>query len=375
MAGIYIHIPFCKQACYYCDFHFSTSGRFHQEMTDALCKEIKLQQYYLGEEPIHTIYFGGGTPTLLNAMQLEQILTQVLTTFKVRDDAEVTIEANPDDLSKNKLLELKELGFNRLSIGIQSFDEDVLQFLNRAHNARESIACIEESRKAGFENISLDLIYGIPDRSNELWKKDLAQAIAFKPTHLSSYCLTIEPQTVFGKWNEKGKLKEVSDDFSAEQFDMMLLELDNAGYEQYEVSNFCLPGFESRHNSSYWKQELYLGIGPSAHSYNRINRQFNISHNKKYLQTIAQDKIPFTLDRLSKKDRINDYLLTTLRTKWGADLDRLNQDYGFDLLSKYSGYIEQLQAENLAILVNNHLVLTKKGLLLADKISADLFEI
>ncbi|MTI21252.1 radical SAM family heme chaperone HemW [Fulvivirga sp. RKSG066] len=373
MAGIYIHIPFCKQACYYCDFHFSTNQTLKAEMVNAICQELVIQKNYVEGKPIETIYFGGGTPSLLTQQQTEQILATVYDHYQVSSQPEVTLEANPDDLSEKKLNELKALGVNRLSIGIQSFDDEVLRFLNRAHDSGEAFKCIENARTVGIDNLSIDLIYAIPDRNSELWTKDLQAATNLEPSHISSYCLTIEPDTIFGRKREKGKFKDVSDDKAADQFEILINHLSEKGYEQYEVSNFCLPGRESKHNSSYWKQEAYLGVGPSAHSYNRVNRQFNVSHNKKYLDALAVNNIPFTLDALSQKDKINDYLLTTLRTKWGADLQRLKMEFGYDLLTDQADYINNLLEQQNAQVMNNHLVLSKKGLLLADLISSDLF--
>jgi len=342
-------------------------------MVDAIVSELILQKDYLGEANIHTIYFGGGTPSLLDDRQLHKILGAIYNNYEVKKSPEITLEANPDDLSRERLCSLYQLGVNRLSIGVQSFDNEVLAFLNRAHNAQEAYQCITEARNVGFKNISLDLIYAIPGRSHTQWKLDLDKALALKPEHISSYCLTIEPNTVFGRWKDKNKFTPVDDEIAAEQFEILLDVLIQNGYEQYEVSNFCLPGFESQHNSSYWKQEKYLGVGPSAHSYNLQNRQFNVSHNKKYLDSIARGQVPFTLDALTKQDQINDYLLTTLRTKWGADLQYLSRQYDYEILQNYSSYLQQLMDEKKAIIINNRLILTQQGLLLADQISADLF--
>lgn len=373
MAGIYIHIPFCKQACFYCDFHFSTNQRLKDEMVDAVATELFLQKHYLGQTNIDTIYFGGGTPSLLEDRQLQKVLGAIYDNYQVTESPEITLEANPDDLTRERLDSLYQVGVNRLSIGVQSFDNDVLAFLNRAHNAQEAQKCITEARNVGFKNISLDLIYAIPDRSHKQWEVDLSKALALKPEHISSYCLTIEPNTVFGRWQDKNKFTPVDDEIAAEQFEILLEVLNKNGYEQYEVSNFCLPGFESQHNSSYWKQEKYLGVGPSAHSYDLKNRQFNISHNKKYLDSIANGQVPFTLDELTIQDQINDYLLTTLRTKWGADLIHLARQFDYGILQNHALYIQQLIDEKKAIITDNRLILTQQGLLLADQISADLF--
>jgi len=324
-------------------------------------------------ETINTIYFGGGTPSLLTQKQIESIFNTIARNYHLAGKPEITLEANPDDLSAQKLHDLKSSGINRLSIGVQSFDDEVLKFLNRAHNAGEAKRSILEAQEIGVENISIDLIYAIPNRNDALWQKDIEHALSLRPKHISSYCLTIEPQTVFGHRANKGLLKPMDDEVEARQFEILLNELEIGGFEQYEVSNFCQPGFESKHNSSYWKQQIYLGVGPSAHSYNLENRQFNISHNKKYIDSVTNGKVPFTLDKLTREDMINDYLLTTLRTKWGADIKRLKSDFDYDLLVENRSYIDELLHNGLASLRNDCLVLSKDGLLLADKISSDLF--
>lgn len=343
------------------------------ELVKAICKELELQKNYVAGETINTIYFGGGTPSLLSQKHVESILNTISNVYTLTGSPEITLEANPDDLSAEKLHDIKSSGINRLSIGVQSFDDDVLNFLNRAHNAGEAKRSILEAQEIGIENISIDLIYAIPDRNDALWQKDIEHALSLNPKHISSYCLTIEPQTVFGHRANKGLLKPMDDEVEARQFEILLGELEIGGFEQYEVSNFCQPGFESQHNSSYWRQQIYLGIGPSAHSYNLENRQFNISHNKKYIDSIHQGKIPFTLDQLTPEDMINDYLLTTLRTKWGADLERLKSDFGYDLVGENKSYVDNLLHSGLISLENDHLILSKDGLLLADKISSDLF--
>lgn len=373
MAGIYIHIPFCKQACFYCDFHFSTNQTLQDELVHAIVQELAMQQAYVQNESIETIYFGGGTPSLLTQRQIELILNAVSKNYSLLSTPEITLEANPDDLESKKLATLNNAGINRLSIGVQSFDDEVLQFLNRAHNANEAVKAIQEAQLIGIENISVDLIYAIPHRNDELWRKDIRQALDLLPKHISSYCLTIEPKTVFGYRANKGTLEPMEDEVEARQFEILIDALQEANFEQYEVSNFCQAGFESRHNSSYWKQEIYLGVGPSAHSYDRKVRQFNISHNKKYIDSIKAGVVPFTIDQLTNEDMINDYLLTTLRTKWGANLSRMKATYAYDLMAENKTYIDHLLTHGLAIVKDEHLILTKDGLLLADKISSDLF--
>jgi oxygen-independent coproporphyrinogen III oxidase len=368
LAGIYIHIPFCKQACHYCDFHFSTNVSQVDRLVSCLNKEIEIQKDYLTES-VETIYFGGGTPSLLNKDHIMSIMAKINAVYDVRPDAEITLEANPDDLSEVKLLELKAAGINRLSIGVQSFDDEVLKFLNRAHDHNQAYESIELTRKVGFDNVTVDLIYGIPDRSHDLWENDLKKLISLNPDHISAYCLTIEPKTAFGNWLKKGKLKAVEDDYSAQQFDIMVEMLENAGYEQYEVSNFCKPTYHSKHNTAYWQQKSYLGIGPSAHSYNLVSRQYNVSNNQKYINALEEGKVPNDTEVLTKEDNINDYLLTTLRTKWGTNLNELKlMGYSID-----KRYIDKLILGENAKISDNHLILTRKGRLLADQISADLF--
>ncbi len=375
MAGLYLHIPFCKQACHYCDFHFSTNQEKKLEMIHAFIREIELQKDYLNGESINTIYFGGGTPSLLTPEELRLLMDGILKYFSVSPSTEITLEANPDDLTKEKLLQLKELGINRLSIGIQSFDDEVLQFLNRAHDSTTAEKCVELARNAGFDNISIDLIYAIPNQDHTAWTKNIEHALVLKPNHISSYSLTIEEKTAFGRWAASGKLKVMDDEFAAAQLILLVDKLEEKGFEQYEVSNFALPNFQSQHNSSYWRQQKYLGIGPSAHSYNGVSRQFNISNNHLYLKSIQENSIPATLEVLTQAEMINDYLLTTLRTSWGANLRTLEENFNYNLMIEHELYIKSLAAKGLAQIENGILILTKAGKLFADKIASDLFVI
>jgi oxygen-independent coproporphyrinogen-3 oxidase len=338
-----------------------------------MMREIEIQKSYLKDNLIETIYFGGGTPSILSAKQLSDLLNTIRVAFQVSDNAEITVEANPDDLTKEKLFQLKEAGINRLSIGIQTFDDDVLRFLNRAHDKNAAIQCMDDARKAGFKNISIDLIYAIPGQDNDMWLRNIEQAIVLNPEHISSYSLTIEEKTVFGKWSATGKLKPVIDDVAAQQLEILVEQLERAGFDQYEVSNFGKPGFYSAHNSSYWKQQPYLGIGPSAHSYNGISRQYNISNNHIYLRTLNEGKIPCEIEALTREDHVNEYLLTTLRTSWGTDLAKLKTDYQYDLKADHHEYLDKLLSQRLADINNDVFRLTKAGKLLADKIASDLF--
>ncbi|MDN5204015.1 radical SAM family heme chaperone HemW [Fulvivirgaceae bacterium BMA10] len=373
MAGIYIHIPFCKQACYYCDFHFSTNNRFVSRMVNALRKEIDLRKDYFGREPVETIYLGGGTPSMLSERDLSSVFDQLNRLFKIEDVSEITIEANPDDLTKEKLIILRDLGINRLSIGIQSFNDEVLKFMNRAHDSSQAIKCLTLAHDHGFENISIDLIYGIPQSSDAVWQADLKLAMQLAFPHISSYCLTIEEKTVFGKWVKTGKMQKANEDYAARQFEMLMDTLEENDYEQYEISNFSLQGFRSQHNSNYWKQKKYLGIGPSAHSFDGTTRQFNIPNNALYMKSIDQNHIPSTVEKLSLADQTNEYLLTSLRTSWGCELQKLKTDFGHDLIAKNKNYIHDLLEKRMIQIQDDQLTLTRQGKLLADEITANLF--
>jgi oxygen-independent coproporphyrinogen III oxidase len=342
-------------------------------MVTAIKRELTLQQSYLGGEEVETIYFGGGTPSILSAADICSILSTISGTFKISANPEVTLEANPDDLTFEKLTDFRSLGINRLSIGIQSFDDSILSYLNRPHNSAAAVQCFTTARNTGFTNISIDLIYAIPSLSEEAWEKNIARAIALEPEHISSYSLTIEKKTVFGNWLDHGKLTAVKDDDAATQLEMLTDQLTRNGFDQYEVSNFGKPGFYSRHNSSYWRQEKYLGVGPSAHSYDGTSRQFNIKNNHLYVKAIGEETIPFEREILTREDRVNDYLLTTLRTSWGCNLDTLSAKFNYNLLGEHQNYLNNLLENELAKLDKNSLQLTNKGKLLADKIASDLF--
>ena len=371
MAGLYLHIPFCKQACHYCDFHFSTDDHHILELCNAMTVELALQKNYLTEH-VQTLYFGGGTPSLLSRAELDALSEAIHLNFSVTTDAEITLEANPDDLTKEKLRMLQEAGINRLSIGIQSFDEGILKLLNRAHDANTALRCLGDVREAGFHNVSIDLIYAIPGLSNKAWEEAIKHALRFSPEHISSYALTIENKTVFGNWSKHGKLQPIDEDIAAEQFEILMDLLEAEGYEHYEISNFCKPGYHSKHNSSYWKQLPYLGIGPSAHSYNGLSRQSNIRNNALYARSIKKGIIPFECEVLTPENKINEYILTTLRTMWGCDLNFLKQNLGDDLLRRQKAYVSGLQTQGFVTLELNMLRLTRKGKLLADKIVEDL---
>lgn len=373
MAGIYLHIPFCKKACHYCDFHFSTNTKISTELVHALKGELLLQKHYLNHEKVETIYFGGGTPSLLPTADLDTVLSTIRQHFVLDSSAEVTLEANPDDLNEEKLAELKAIGINRLSIGIQSFDDGILKFLNRAHDSTMATKSVEEARALGFNNISIDLIYAIPGQDLNLWNKNIAKAIELDTEHISAYALTIEERTVFGAWAAQKKISIPDNDAAATDMLLLIDALEIAGYQHYEVSNFSKPGYMSQHNSSYWRDDKYLGVGPSAHSYNGTTRQYNISNNYQYVKAIQSGRVPATAETLNPADKINDWILTTLRTSWGTDLKKLRNQHQYDLLKIHGGYINSLVDGNLAIVDNDALILTRKGRLLADKIASDLF--
>lgn len=373
MAGLYFHIPFCKQACHYCDFHFSTNQTLKSELINQLATELTLQKDYLQGEPIETIYLGGGTPSLLSAHELDILFTSIQKNYKVATDVEVTLEANPDDLNPEKLSEMKSAGVNRLSIGIQSFDETVLKFLNRAHTSTEALNCVENARKAGIQNISIDLIYSIPGQDEETLQKNLATALSLLPNHISAYSLTMEEKTVFGRWANKGKLQAMEEDQSAQQFELVMDSLTQSGFQHYEISNYCLPGFQSKHNTSYWKGKKYLGLGPSAHSYDGATRQFNISNNHLYIKSIQKGILPYDREELTSENKINEYLFTSLRTEWGCDLNYLKNQFGYNLASQNKPYLNQLLASDLIELKDDTITLTRTGKLLADRIASDLF--
>ncbi len=374
MSGIYIHIPFCKQACSYCDFHFSTSLKSKEAFVTSLIREIELQKNYLGNDSIiETIYFGGGTPSLLSAEELDKIFKTLYDTFSISKNAEITLEANPDDLNKTKLQKLRSSPVNRMSIGIQSFFEEDLKLMNRAHNSVQAENCIKESLATGFENITIDLIYGTPGLSNENWKKNLAKAFSFGVPHLSCYSLTVEQKTPLESHIRKGKIKPLDEEQSAEQFLILMEETNKNGYEQYEISNFCKPGFYSRHNSNYWKGIQYLGLGPSAHSFDGNSRQWNVSNNFRYIQSIAENKIPAEKETLTTEQKLNEYMMIGLRTSKGISLEKVKTEFGEKYLTKLLEEAKSYLNSGKIILQENQIILTTEGKLIADRISSDFF--
>jgi oxygen-independent coproporphyrinogen-3 oxidase len=373
MAGIYIHIPFCKQACHYCNFHFSTNLALQNDFTAALLKEIELRIPYLLGEPVETIYFGGGTPSLLPAMAIRDIVESVYRHYAVAPNPEITLESNPDDMQPELLDLWRQAGINRLSIGIQSFFSEDLQWMNRAHDAHQAIRSVELAGKSGFENFSLDLIYGSPGLTDEKWKKNLHTAISLDPAHLSCYALTVEPKTALFKMIELKKTPGIQPEKQAGQFLTGIQILEAAGYEHYEISSFAKPGKRSRHNSAYWQSKKYLGLGPSAHSFDGSSRQWNVSNNTLYIQSVMAGQLPYESEHLQPKDRLNEYIMTSLRTIEGLDLQYVSETFGKDkgiTLVNHSGtYIGLNQMERR----EEKLVLTRNGKLFADGIAAALF--
>ncbi len=372
MAGIYIHVPFCRQACHYCDFHFSTSTGQSPDLVKAVIREIELQHTYLSGELISTIYFGGGTPSLLNPSDIELILVSLSKWFNLSEEIELTLEANPDDLTEPYLKALYGLAINRLSIGIQSFNQKVLTWMNRAHTSQQAKDSIEWSRNIGFDNINIDLIYGVPLPGYSL-EEDLDTIIAFLPQHISAYNLTIEPKTVFGHQLKTGVLKEVSEKVAADSFEKVMDRLRAAGYHHYETSNFSLPGKQSRHNLGYWRGRSYLGIGPSAHSFNGHSRQYNIANNALYVKAINNDQVPYSIEQLSPEQRINEMIMLGLRTSEGVDLKLEAGALRWNLMQHSSTYLDKLVKDQFARIDKNKLILTDKGKLVADRIAEDLF--
>lgn len=373
MAGIYIHIPFCRQGCYYCDFHFSVNQDVKAEMVNAIVRELVLQKDYLTGERIDTIYLGGGTPSLLTLDELQTLLNVIRANHNMLSGAEITLEANPDDLTPEKLVHLKASGVNRLSIGIQTFNTARLKALNRVHDEALAVKSFNDARSAGFDNISIDLMYALPEETLDDWKHDIERAIELAPEHISSYSLTIEPKTAFGKWAASGKLKPEGDDVAAKHLETLMEVLPAAGYDHYEISNFAKPGFHSKHNSSYWKGQKYLGVGPSAHSFDGLTRQYNIANNHLYIKSLNTNIIPFEKEVLTRENRINEYILTSLRTSWGTDCGLLKSTYGYDLPAENKKYLSELLDKKLITLEQDVLKLTPAGKLFADKISSDLF--
>jgi oxygen-independent coproporphyrinogen III oxidase len=373
LAGIYIHIPFCKQACNYCDFHFSTSLKNKLNLVEAICREIVLRKDYLNQQTIGTIYFGGGTPSLLSKEELMLIFETIHANFSVDADVEITLEANPDDLSKEYLAELKQTPVNRLSIGIQSFNDADLKWMNRAHHSQQAVTSVMNAAEAGFNNISIDLIYGVPEMTIQHWKDNLQKALQLPVQHLSSYSLTVEPKTALGHFVKKAYIKMPEDETTALQFKTLAAMTADAGFIHYEISNLCKPGYFSRHNTSYWKGIHYLGIGPSAHSYNGISREWNAANNALYIESLTKNERVAEKEILTPANIFNEYIMVSLRTMWGIDIDHVKKNHGNDYAGHLlSGAAPYLKSGEL-ILKENKLLLSPSGQLIADRLASDLF--
>ncbi|MDV6169353.1 radical SAM family heme chaperone HemW [Flavobacterium sp. DG1-102-2] len=372
MAGIYIHIPFCRQACHYCDFHFSTSMKKKDDMVLALAKEITMRKNEFANETVETIYFGGGTPSVLTNEEIQLLIDAVYQNFSVGSTPEITLEANPDDLSSDRIIELSKSPINRLSIGIQSFFEDDLKMMNRAHNAAEAEACLAEAVKY-FDNISIDLIYGVPEMTNERWLHNVNKALSFGVPHISSYALTVEPKTALDKFVKKGIISQPSDEAAQEHFLLLVDTLEANGFVHYELSNFGKEGYFSKNNTAYWLGKKYIGIGPSAHSYDGIRRSWNIANNALYLKGIEENQLPAETEKLTPADRYNEYVMTGLRTIWGVSIQRIHDELG----KLFSDYLLKESAKfiNQGLLVNDNGVIktSRSGKFLADGIASDLF--
>lgn len=374
MAGIYIHIPYCKKACHYCDFHFSVNLSNRKELIPALLKELEIRKDYLGNEIIETIYLGGGTPSILDENELSSILEQIQKHYRIVNDPEITLEANPDDLNEDKVKMLQRSMVNRLSIGIQSFFQEDLEYMNRAHTAEESLACIDAVQESGFDNISIDLIYGYPLLSNDKWKENIDRAIKLNIQHLSCYSMTVEPATALDAFIKKGKSAPMNDDQSAIQFDYLMSTLASNGINQYEVSNFCRPGYHARHNSNYWNGSKYLGIGPSAHSFNHLSRESNIGNNGHYIKQInSQQSAQKMHELLSPVNRMNELIMTSLRTVKGLDLDQVKILFGADMEHQLNAQANAYRLKGWMKSDPSKLALTSEGMKFCDLITASLF--
>lgn len=372
MSGIYLHIPFCKQACHYCDFHFSTSMKKKDEMILALAKEIEMRKNEFQEDIIETIYFGGGTPSVLGIKDIQFLIKTIYTNFKVAENPEITLESNPDDLSEMRIIELSNSRINRLSIGIQSFFEDDLQMMNRAHNSGEAKKCLEIATQY-FDNISIDLIYGIPGMSNEKWRQNIETALLFKIPHISSYALTVEPKTALNKLIQLGKIKKPKDEVAQEHFLALVETLEKNNFIHYELSNFGKENYFSKNNSAYWLGKRYIGIGPSAHSYNGIGRSWNISNNSLYIKAIQENLLPSENEKLSIFDRYNEYIMTGLRTIWGVSLERIENEFGIIYSNYLKNQSQKFLIDDLLFIKDGILRPTLKGKFLTDGIASDLF--
>lgn len=372
MSHLYLHIPFCKQACHYCDFHFSTTGTYRSELIEAMLDEMALHRNTI-QSPVKTIYFGGGTPSLLTDRELQSIFVQIEKLFGWNDNAEVTLEANPDDLNEAYLKMLRHYPVNRLSIGVQSFRDEDLRFMNRAHVAAQSESAIKRAQDLGFENLSIDLIYGTPGLNDEQWKQQVQRAIAFDVPHISSYCLTVEPKTPLDAFVKKGKVPPVDEQRAEAQFQILSDTLTDAGYEHYEISNLALPGYRAVHNSAYWAGVPYLGIGPSAHSFTGSARRWNVANNVRYLQAITNNNRAYEEEILTPENIINEYIMTSLRLIDGLHLPTFETRFGSNARVQLLNEAAELMHRGQLIVNGEYLRIVGESRFLADGIAAALF--
>ena len=372
MSAIYIHVPFCKSRCAYCDFFSTTESEKISRYVDGLCKELVIRKGYLSGEPVETIYFGGGTPSQLSARHFEQIFDTLYNIYSIIPEAEITLEANPDDLSATYLESISSLPFNRLSMGIQTFDDSILRLIRRRHTASQAVDAFRRCRDMGYQNISIDLIYGLPGQTKQLWQHDLDIALNLKPEHVSAYCLTYEEGTELWRMRRQGRVVEADEELSEELFLMLRSSLLSYGYEHYEISNFCLPGYHSRHNSSYWTGRKYLGCGPSAHSYDGNSRQWNTPSLHVYLDSTLKGMPEYEIERLDLNTRYNDFVITRMRTSQGMSLDKLRQDFGDNLFTYCMEMAQPHISRGTVELTSSTLRLTAKGLFVSDDIMSDL---
>ncbi|MDD4968712.1 MAG: radical SAM family heme chaperone HemW [Paludibacter sp.] len=375
MAGIYIHIPFCKQRCTYCDFYTEVAPQFIPSLIDSMVKELYIRKDYLQNAPINTIYFGGGTPSILSKEQFSIIFKAVYNLYTVADDAEITFEANPDDLTLEFLESLRSLPFNRMSIGIQSFDDKDLKRINRRHTSKQAIEAVKNAQQAGFSNISIDLIYGLPFQTPEAWEKQLDSALSLNIQHISAYGLTYEEGTALWKQRENGEIETVDDQNMNKMYLQLLDKVQEKGFEAYEISNFALQGYRSRHNSSYWKQEPYLGVGPSAHSYDLTSRQWNISSITDYIKAINSDAAFFEREVLTLNDRYNDFVMVSLRTADGLDMKTLRKEFGPELAAYCLKNIKTFIDSEQVYYFEDKLRLTPEGIQISNLILIQLMKV
>ena len=373
MAGIYIHIPFCKKACHYCDFHFSTSLTYKNELIQQLLMEIELRKEYLKGDVVDTIYFGGGTPSLLSKGELIAILDKIHNTFRVHDTIECTLEANPDDLSSDTLIALNDAGINRLSIGIQSFFDEDLQYMNRSHDAAQAARCIDAARDAGIENVSIDLIFGYPLLSDDKWKQNIDTALTYEVPHLSCYAMTVEPKTALASFIKSKKTLPINHEQSASHFEYLMKALQAKGYEHYEISNYALSGKRAVHNSNYWKGIPYLGIGPSAHSFDGVSRQWNVANNMTYIKSLGEGIVPFEQEVLTETQQLNERIMTSLRTMEGFDMAYHKNKCSMEDAFAFDKTVQHFIQEGLLVVENDVIKLTQQGKLFADYVAGELF--